>query len=463
MTPVSPPSPVSRVHAETETSMQQQGSQDTVTPDVAQGAATAQNTVRPQPADEAAQEEAPTLASVMKLLTQMKAKTDLIPAMKAETDLIPVMQQTLGHMNKRGARLLVATPAAALPENGFVLQNETIEKMAVPTNGKWTWTFFRKKNGLVDSYYAVSSSHCGLRNMLLSCDGSTNIGTDGNAKKVLVYVPKILFRLVDAVGFVTDENKKLSHSNKTDIIFLKLSSLPVQGDGTPYNTMEWEWIKCGNELQTELKTKPNSVAGYATSAPVCGQHCVARDDGTMKFVADSREKGNSGAIMCLVNRDSITEVVDNGGTVQEAPPRVIGVFKGIDRNDGKTTDLVESRGVIVPFPTFSEIDFIPVDRTVTTCTVTTPKKNETITLTYSKLDGQARVQGGQESHGYAVIVDISSTTIKLTKDGIATKDSMGGHADEVESVNGGYIMPYFIAATVAAAVAAGRWFSRKTK
>ena len=231
-------------------------------------------------------------------------------------------------------RLLVATPAAAIPEGNFVLSPPR-EDFAAPViqGGRWTFSLVKHRSSEDNDYryFVVSCAHCALRQWFY--EGEADETTDS----VYLTVPKKVMNVAQRVGFVFTEDSKLR-----DFVAIEVN---LKGDN-PTGVKKEDALEWPNNNQATVELgRPNSSAGHSHSAPVRGQNVVHGNDGNFHFVADSREKGNSGAIMFLENRT----LVGNNQV------HVLGLFKGT-KDIGRKGEY-EERGAILPFPNFDNVQF----------------------------------------------------------------------------------------------------------
>ena len=231
-------------------------------------------------------------------------------------------------------RLLVATPAAAIPEGNFVLSPPRGDFAApVIQGGRWTFSLVKHKSSEDNDeyrYYLVCCAHCVLRHWFEEAQA------DNTANSLFLQVPEQIVNVARQVGFVFAGDNKLR-----DFVAFEVNLDSDNRTGlNKEDALDWP----SNEGTVNLPF-PNTTAGHSHSAPVQGQNVVHGDDGYDYFVVESGERGNSGTVMFLTHMT---------GT-QSIAVSVIGVFKGTKTIGSSGT--YEERGVIVSFPNFSDVVF----------------------------------------------------------------------------------------------------------
>ena len=154
---------------------------------------------------------------------------------------------------------------------------------------------------------------------------------------MFLQVPKQIVDVARQVGFVLGEDDKLRDFVAFEIDLDGVNPLEFNKE----DALDWPDSNPG-PVNLSL---PNSTARHSHSGPVQGQNVVHGEDGNFYFSAETREKGNGGTVMLLTNM----------AVIEKNQVSVIGLFKGTKAT--RTSGAYEERGVIVPFPNFSDVVF----------------------------------------------------------------------------------------------------------
>ena len=218
--------------------------------------------------------------------------------------------------------LILTSPAALVERSLTSIQLEGDDATvleAVRSGGASTFTYMLGPEG---QKLAVSAAHC----------VDTHGIVTGESALAFMSTPKSLIGLVDGVGIPRRHRIGTKATNipfRRDIAFLRLTSFPEDIDETALPV--WNEAVIGAVGITKVM-----VGGKSLSRNVYGTNCVRNGDGSLTFLMESGEPGNSGTLMFRLDPD---------GTITPC-----GVFLGT-----RTPLKDVLRGVICPFPGFSDM------------------------------------------------------------------------------------------------------------
>jgi len=244
-------------------------------------------------------------------------------------------EQILKATTEKLDRLVDATPAAATYPSVLVIGTDQEKSKARRQGGNATWTYVTFQ----DEMCLVSSAHCLMKvqtgsfasdpeRKVLVFHLSDEIG--GEIEREKIAIGKVGFRreLVEA------SFQGMRKNPKQDIVFLELKEIPDRA--LNHETV----LLTISPPQCDLIREYDCVVGTSLSGHVRGHGLEQLNDGTFTFLPEFCEKGNSGTVMFAIKSS------------QEAFP--LGCFKGT----GPSQAGLHMRGVIVPFPSEDEIQWL---------------------------------------------------------------------------------------------------------
>lgn len=193
------------------------------------------------------------------------------------------MERQLNNLHVLSPEAVARDRARSVVGMGSRAQAEAVRKGAVAT-----WTFIKSE----EKAMAVSCAHCAFP-----------FDVQGRAHDLeFVEIPQELIGHVVSVGHLPVHLTSNRVRTSDDIAYLLLRSFPgnINRDAVPL------WDIPGEEA---FSSYPN-VAGLALSGAVRGNTCTYRGEGaSARFVEETGEEGNSGALMQCVASDGLDPVI----------------------------------------------------------------------------------------------------------------------------------------------------------